>query len=89
MRKQSFDGLYRLGLLYLFINFPNIKHISHENEPWEKCPPFAVYVHSPPFAIEVLFSHAPVLRQGHDNGPSQNKYHSFIKCKDNIQLRIV
>ena len=48
------SDFYRLGLLYLFLNFPNIKHIAYiynrniaymagkKINHGEKCPPFAI-----------------------------------------------
>ena len=53
-KKRIPSAFYRLGLLYIFLNFPNIKHIAYilqqeynlpgwqENKPQEKLPPLAI-----------------------------------------------
>jgi hypothetical protein len=70
------SDFYRLGLLYLFPNFPNIKHIAY------------IYNRSIAYLAGMKMNHgtsvlrllfkciddvflpaAPVLRQVHDNGP--------------------
>jgi hypothetical protein len=64
------SAFQRLGLLYLFLNFPNIKHIASlynlENELREKHPPFAIQVYMDDKSSFTL----PLFLQVSDNGPT-------------------
>jgi hypothetical protein len=67
------SAFYKLGLLHLLINIPNIKHIaSLYNRSIASLAEMnhgKSILHSLFKCIDGIFSAAPVSRQVHDNGP--------------------
>ena len=68
-KRRSPSAFYMLGLQYLFLNFPNIKHIGYLYNRNIAYLAGMKMNHGKSIDLHVFFPPAPVSRQVQDNGP--------------------